>query len=183
MDNASQEIRWVLRAQAGDREALEALLKAVTRPLYGYLVRLLGDASQAEDVLQEVLLRIYRKLRWVERPELFRPWAYRIATREGWKHLGRERRWSARSEDASALAELAAVEPESLDADLARELPRLVSAVSPASRAVLVLHYLEELTLPEVAAVLGASLGTVKSRLAYGLATLRRLLADQERRA
>ena len=47
-------------------------------------------------------------------------------------------------------------------------------AISPASRAVLLLHFKEDLTLPEVAAVLDLPLGTVKSRLSYGLATLRK---------
>jgi RNA polymerase sigma-70 factor (ECF subfamily) len=52
-------------------------------------------------------------------------------------------------------------------------------ALSPASRAVLVLHFQEEMQLDEVAAVLEIPLGTVKSRLAYGLRTLRRYLAEK----
>ena len=52
--------------------------------------------------------------------------------------------------------------------------------VTPASRAVLALHFKEGMTLPEVAAVLDIPLGTVKSRLAYGLATLRRHHATGE---
>ena len=62
--------------------------------------------------------------------------------------------------------------------DVAAEIPRLVAGVSPASRAVIVLHYLHELTLEEVAEILGIGLGTVKSRLAYGLAHLRRQLQN-----
>jgi RNA polymerase sigma-70 factor (ECF subfamily) len=52
--------------------------------------------------------------------------------------------------------------------------------ISPASRAVLVLHFEEELSLPEVAAVLELPLGTVKSRLAYGLTALRKHLTIRE---
>jgi RNA polymerase sigma-70 factor (ECF subfamily) len=52
--------------------------------------------------------------------------------------------------------------------------------VSPASRAVLILHFEEELTLPEIAAVLEVPLGTIKSRLAYGLATLRKRMETKE---
>jgi len=61
------------------------------------------------------------------------------------------------------------------------ELTNLVfnsDALSSASRAVLVLHYLEEMTLPEVAAILEVPLGTVKSRLAFGLTALRKHLAN-----
>ncbi len=56
---------------------------------------------------------------------------------------------------------------------MAQELHRLVGTVPPACRAVLVLHYTQGMTLQEVADVLGVALGTVKSRLAYGLRTLR----------
>ena len=58
-------------------------------------------------------------------------------------------------------------------------LPALLERVSPASRAVLALHYADDLSLDETAAVLDLHLGTVKSRLAYGLTTLRRLLGEE----
>lgn len=67
-------------------------------------------------------------------------------------------------------------EPSLKESDLLEHLPGLLDRVSPASRAVLVLHYLQEMSLQEVADVLGLSLGTAKSRLAYGLASLRRMI-------
>ena len=82
MESSNQEIRWVLRAQTGDHEALDALLRSVQEPLYRYIVSLVSSRTLAEDILQEVFLLLYRKLRWLREPELFRPWAYRIATRE-----------------------------------------------------------------------------------------------------
>ena len=66
------------------------------------------------------------------------------------------------------------VEREEFRPGLAERLPELLGRVSPASRMVLVLHYLDEMPLQEVADVLGLPLGTTKSRLAYGLAALRR---------
>lgn len=175
-----REAWWVWRAQTGDREALEELLKAVQAPLARYVARLVGDAALAEDVLQEVFVRIYRKLRWLRDPELFRPWAYRIATREAFKALKRERRWKEQVRDEVVLDSLPAARAEAPASGLVESLPRLVAQLSPASRAVLILHYLHELPLEEVAAVLGVSTGTVKSRLSYGLAGLRRLLSEEE---
>jgi RNA polymerase sigma factor (sigma-70 family) len=58
--------------------------------------------------------------------------------------------------------------------ELEKSLPRLLANISPASRAVIVLHYIHELTIDEVAEVLGIAVGTVKSRLAYGLDSLRK---------
>jgi len=179
MAEQAQETRWVLRAQVGDRAALDALLAAVQEPLYRCVLGLLGDATLAEDVLQEVFLRVYRKLRWLRDPGLFRPWCYRIATREAFRRLRRERRWSEQVRDPAVLdAVEAPPAAEPAEPGLLARLPGLLPRLSPASRAVLTLHYLEGLSLEEVAEVLGLAAGTVKSRLAYGLAGLRRLLAE-----
>jgi RNA polymerase sigma-70 factor (ECF subfamily) len=174
MENSKQTIRWVLRAQAGDREAFDELLRRIQSPLFRYILSLVGARAPAEDILQDVFIILYRKLTWLRDPELFRPWAYRIATREAFRHLRRERRWSDPPDDAAA--------PEqAFDAALLASLPQLVGQVPPASRAVIVLHYLDEMPLADVAGVLGISIGTVKSRLAYGLASLRKQLSLGER--
>jgi RNA polymerase sigma-70 factor (ECF subfamily) len=165
----------VLRAQCGDHEALELLLRAVQPSLHRYLRGLVG-AFHADDVQQDVLITVARKLSWLEEPKLFRAWAFRIASRAGFKHLKRERRWLA---DDTRLADLAAPAPPPPD-ELLRQLPTM-EGLSPASRGVLVLHFQEELSLLEVAAILEVPLGTVKSRLAYGLAALRKQL-DSPRR-
>lgn len=177
MEISRQEMRWVLRAQADDREALDELLRLVQEPLYRYIASLVGQRALAEDILQEVFILIYRKLRWLREPELFRPWAYRIATREAFKHLKRERRWSEQSVDEVVLADLPVLPRDTLEPEM---LAQLVAQVSPASRAVIVLHYLHEMPLQEVADVLGLALGTVKSRLAYGLESLRKQLTTDQ---
>ncbi|MEP7343381.1 MAG: RNA polymerase sigma factor [Acidobacteriota bacterium] len=174
MEIPKQEIWYVLRAQAGDREALDKLFRLIQEPLYRYIVSLVGSRTLAEDILQEVFILIYRKLRWLREPEMFRSWAYRIATREAFKHLKRERRWTNQSVDETALQEMPAPPRDALAPEL---ISKIVSQVSPASRAVIVLHYLHEMPLGEVADVLGVALGTVKSRLAYGLDCLRKQLS------
>src|SRR5215212_6011708 len=106
MEISKQEIRWVLRAQTGDREALDEIFRLVQEPLYRYIVSLVSSRTLAEDILQEVFILIYRNLSWLREPEVFRPWAYRIASREAFKHLKRERRWSDQSVDEAALEDL-----------------------------------------------------------------------------
>ena len=88
MESGKQEIRRVLRAQAGDRVAFDELLQAVQLPLYRYIFSLTGDASLVEDILQEVFVLIYRKLGWLREPELFRD---RKSTRLNSSHLARSR--------------------------------------------------------------------------------------------
>lgn len=166
-----QEAQWVLRAQLGDREAIESLLRAVQPSLTRY-VRTIVSARCTDDVTQEVMVLIYRKLETLTAPELFRPWMFRAASRACFQHLKKERRWPEHLRDDEALDDLAARPTDATTAEIDRLLDD--QRITPASRAVLALHFKEGLTLPEVAAVLDIPLGTAKSRMAYGLATLRR---------
>ena len=180
MTQRKQEEFLVLRAQSGDREALDALLKTVQAPLFRYICGLVNDRDMARDVLQEVFIEIYRNLRWLREPSLCRSWAYRIASRKAFKRLKREQHWLDQVRDDEVLNSVPADSTEqNYMAEYIEFLPELVSNLSPACRAVLVLHYLEEMPLNEVADVLGIAVGTVKSRLAYGLARLREILGDR----
>ena len=169
-----QEIFLILRAQSGDKRAFDELLKSIQTRLYCYIFRLVGEHGLAEDVTQEVFLIIYRKLGWLENPQVFRAWAYQIASREAFKQLKKEKRWTEQIRDEEVLEKISAAEAKEIyEPELIEKIPSLISNVSPASRAVLILHYLDEMPLSEVAEILDISLGTVKSRLAYGLASLR----------
>ena len=173
MSDPPSSITLVLLAQPGDRGALNQLFGDLQDGLYGYLVRLVGDQHLAEDILQEVFVLIWRKLRWLRDPEVFRPWAYRIASREAFRRLRKHRVQARALGEEALLAAIPARPAPPFPQEWAEALPSLLALLSPASRAVLTLHYLQGMTLNEVADVLEVSPGTVKSRLAYGLAALR----------
>jgi len=166
------EAQLVLLAQAGDREALEELLKGVEAVLSKYILRLVGPDA-ADDVLQDVLLEIYRHLRALKEPLFFRAWAYRIATRTSFRQLRSRRLWQDRFEEEIEMEDLPDNHKEGATKLLSDNVNRLLETVSPASRAVMVLHYSEDQTIQEIAAIMQLSVGTVKSRLAYGLKCLR----------
>lgn len=159
----------VLRAQSGDREAFDTLLRDIGPPLLRYVTRVTGDVALAEDVVQETLIAIVRKLNWLNDPSLFRAWTYRIASREAFRLL-RKRRASI----FEPIGEIEAVPEEPSDPWKRERLLSSLERLSPASRAVVTLHYLEEMQLSDVAAILELPLGTVKSRLNYGLVQLRK---------
>jgi RNA polymerase sigma-70 factor (ECF subfamily) len=169
---------WVLRAQCGDRDALELVLRAVQPALRRYVAGLVG-ADDADDILQDVLLIVSRKLYWLEQPELFRAWAFRIASRAAFRFLKKRKRWLEATVDRTWLDDLAAPDVVAPDDTILQLLDS--PALTPASRAVLVLHFREEMPLAHVAAVLEIPLGTVKSRLAFGLKTLRKELRNGTR--
>ncbi|MCA8962381.1 MAG: RNA polymerase sigma factor [Planctomycetes bacterium] len=171
MSSDAREVQRVLLAQVGDREAFDALLREIQVPLFRYLTRLTGRAEEAEDLVQDVFLLLYRRLRSLREPELFRPWMYRIATRAALRRVSKRSREAERLEEYQQHFDREAATPQPPPD---REwIEGLLNVLSPNCRTVIVLHFLEELPLQNVAAVLGIPLGTVKSRLAYALHTLR----------
>src|SRR5215831_7885142 len=167
------ELIVVALAQNGDRDALEALLRRFYGPLRAFVMPLVGS-SHADDVLQEIALIIFQNLRYLRPPAAFRPWAFRLASRRAFRYLKRETRWKLLETDPHVISSLPAPEPPP-DA-LESGLLAVIEQVSPASRAVLLLHYQQQLSIEETAAVLEIPLGTAKSRLAYGVSVLRKLL-------
>ena len=156
-------------AAAGDTDAMHAVLVETARLVTPLVRRVAG--RDADDVLQRVLWAVARKLSWLDEPRAFRAWVFRIAARAALKHVARERRvWPfAGAEELDELA-VGEASPTTLPTG---EIESLLEAATPRSRVVLVLRYLEGMSLVEIAAVLNVPVGTVKSRLAYGLRLIR----------
>jgi len=167
----SDQTLLVLLAQAGDRAALEQLLRHSHAPLRRYVTRLAG-ADLADDILQETSIQIFRKLRFLREPAVFHAWTLRIASRIAMSHLKRAHRWQPL--DGSPIG-IITPDPD-LGGPPDAAFLSLLDHVSPASRAVLLLHYQHDLSLEETAAILDIPVGTAKSRLHYGVATLRKHL-------
>jgi RNA polymerase sigma-70 factor (ECF subfamily) len=169
----------VLLAQSGDRAALEQLLRDTHAPLRRYITRLAG-VDLADDILQETSLQIFRKLPFLREPTVFRPWTFRIASRIAFSHLKRARHWQPL--DDAPPEHLTTLNP-SLGEPPDEAFLTLLDHVSPASRAVLLLHYQHDLSLEESAAILEIPIGTAKSRLHYGVTTLRKHLTSERKPA
>lgn len=139
-------------------------------PLRRYL-RTLVDADLADDLLQDTYVTICRKLRWLREPKAFRAWCFRIASRVAHRHLKQQKRWT----ELDMPSELVGgdLEVESLNTIENAELRDMISHLPAASKAALWLHYIDGLTLAELAQVLEIPIGTVKSRIAYGLEKIR----------
>ncbi|HEY1646701.1 MAG TPA: RNA polymerase sigma factor [Terracidiphilus sp.] len=158
---------------------MEQLLRDIHSPLRRYITGLAG-AALADDILQETALQIFRKLPFLREPTVFRSWTFRIASRIAFSQLKRARRWE--SLDAAPPEPLATVDPN-LGEPPDEAFLSLLDHVSPASRAVLLLHYQHDLSLEETAAILEVPIGTAKSRLHYGVSTLRKRLISERKPA
>jgi RNA polymerase sigma-70 factor, ECF subfamily len=168
----------VLLAQTGDRDALEQLLRESHAPLRRYISRLAGP-DLVDDILQETSIQIFRKLPFLREPAVFRAWTLRIASRIAFSHLKRAHRWLPL--DGAPLEPL--VPDPTLGEPPDANFLSLVDHVSPASRAVLLLHYQHDLSLEETAAILDIPVGTAKSRLHYGVASIRKHLISERKPA
>lgn len=167
----------VARAQAGDRQALDRLLRDHQEPLYRHIWSITGNRDRALDALQNSLLLIARRLSGLRDPRWFKAWAYRIATREAVRTAKLESRFDDRRAEAGLADHIEVPLPEErFDADVIRGCAEHLANLPPACQIVVRLHYLEEMTFVEIAEALEIPVGTVKSRLAYGLARLRRLV-------
>jgi len=170
-----REQQLALTAAAGDRAALERLLEGHVDRIHGVCRRIVLDPDDALDATQEALLAIARGIGRFDGRSAFSTWAYRVATNAALDELRRARRRPLVAleslPDPGGPGGQERVEAR-LDVDAALE------HVPEEFRVAVVLRDLADLDYAEIAEVLGVPIGTVKSRVARGRATLRAELSD-----
>jgi len=169
------EERDLVERARRDRAAFTQLYRRYYDDVTSYVYRRLGDMHATEDVVADVFLAVMQSLRRYQyRGIPLKAWLYRIATNSVNRWLRRNRRYvlghPVTAQDGS---EAVFVPRERADAAAAREA---MLALSPKHQTVLSLHYLEGLSVEEVASVIGCRVGTVKSRLSRGRESLQREL-------
>ena len=154
----------VRRLQQGDREAFDALYLLHRDALLRAACLITGRRQDGEDVTQDAFVQCYQRIGQLRDPNQFRAWLYRMMTRMAWKHC----RARQREQPAETLPErevhesaLSAV----LRSEQSRRLYEAVQSLHEKHRTVVVLYYLSEMSVREIARVLGCREGTVKSRL------------------
>jgi RNA polymerase sigma-70 factor, ECF subfamily len=162
----------VLRCQAGDEAAFAEIVERYG-PRLRYFVRKLLGAADAEDVLQDVWLDVYRGLGRLADAGALPAWLYRVARDRAYRVL-RRRRGASVPLDVNGLVDDSA-EPEFSAEDAAR-IHDALRDLEPEHREVLILRFLEEMNYEDIARVVGCPVGTVRSRLHYGKRALRRQL-------
>lgn len=175
-DNSRERLTLkVVKAQAGDRDALGWVLAHMQDELFGYLLRYTGRRDIAEDALQDTFLILCRQLKWLRQPQFFRTWVYRIATREAWRRMRVLREHEPLPlPDVHPEAHAPQVEDLPPDSEQRAKILDRIASLPPNCRAVVLLHYWSGLSLASAAAALDIPIGTVKSRLAYALELLRK---------
>jgi RNA polymerase sigma-70 factor (ECF subfamily) len=171
----------VPQARAGDPAAWDILFRRYQLPLYVYVYELVHDEQASLDIVQETFINASRHLGGLREDGKFGSWLFGIA------HQKCLQRWRKQGREAAALEEFAAA-PIELEDDPAELLIRaeqeaavmkLLNQLPVAQRSVLLLHFIEDFPLEDIAAVTGTALGTVKSRLHYAKKALKKLIEEE----
>lgn len=162
----AQLAELISRGRSGDMGAVESLYEMFKRPIFNLAYRHTMNRAVAEDLLQDVFLKVFSNLRSVRDPETFPGWVYRIALNTCYSHLRQKRSQGDRHvslTDLEGRIEEAGGEP--VETDIRGPLDDAVRSLPPRLRSVFVLHDVQGYKHREVSRLLGCSVGTSKSQL------------------
>jgi RNA polymerase sigma-70 factor (ECF subfamily) len=175
----------------GDATAFGEIVRRYGDSVLGYLTRMAGNREQAEDLFQETFKRVHEKAHTF-RGGQFKSWLFKIATRVTIDHARRRGRLKIvslnqrldcnnhNSDEPEAVAVVDWRNPsqEAVKIEQIEQVQQAIQSLPDKQRATLVLAYYQQLSYPEVAEVLGCSVGTVKTQMYRALRTLAKRLPD-----
>jgi RNA polymerase sigma-70 factor (ECF subfamily) len=166
----------VIRCQARDDSAFEELVEMFQKRLHYYVERLVEDRHEADDVVQDVWVDVYRSLPRLRSPRAFRVWLYRIARDKVYTMFRKRSRWMKPADEVEAVED--GGEEPGFSADDAARIHEGLRKLPPAQREVLTLRFIENMSYEEIAGATGCRLGTVRSRIHYAKQALRRTMEE-----
>ncbi len=178
----------MLDVKAGDEASFDFLLRKYRSPLVNFLTRMVRDQATAEDLAQEVFLRVYRARHKYNPSAKFTTWLFRIATNLALNsirdHRYRKLEFSLDApvdEEESAPRELPAremrIDEHMIERDRAQFIQRAIASLPEKQRVAVLLHKYEEMDYGEIAGILECSESALKSSLFRAYETLRVQLA------
>jgi RNA polymerase sigma-70 factor (ECF subfamily) len=171
----------VMQARAGDAAAWDALFRRYQLPLYVYIFELVRDEQTSLDIVQETFINAVRHLGSLREDAKFGSWLFGIAHQkciQRWRKQAREE--MVRDEFAGAPVQFETAPDDLLiREEQEAEFMNVLNQLPPPQRSVMLLHFVEEFSLEEIAGITGAAIGTVKSRLHYAKKSLRKLLEEK----
>lgn len=157
----------------GEQRAMEALYHQYKRRVFGLVSRIVG-AADAEEVAQDVFVRVFRGLPKFRGESALGTWIYRLSVNAALTHATRRSRHVHAGDDA--LINIPAPARSQRDPKVAARVMQALAELPPGYRAILVLHDMEGLSHEECAVILGCRVGTSKSQLHKARARMRDLL-------
>jgi RNA polymerase sigma-70 factor (ECF subfamily) len=184
---ARSDVQMMLDVKAGDDASFDFLLQKYRSPLVNFLYRMVRDTATAEDLAQEVFLRVYRARKQYIPSAKFTTWLFRIATNLALNSVRDNRyaklavRLDAPTEEDAAPMELPArdmrIDEHMIERDRTEFIRRAIASLPEKQRAAVLLHKYEEMDYAEIAKILDCSESALKSLLFRAYENLRVQLA------
>ena len=174
------DLELAARCRAGDADAFEELYRQHARRLFSLVLRMIGSADDAEDLLQEVFLQAHRKLAGFRGESTLGTWLYRLTMNHCLDHLrGRQSKMNRATDsiDEENAAEPAAHAPAVPSAISRMDLERAIETLPEGCKTAFLLHDVEGFEHREIAEILGVSEGTSKSQVHKARMKLRVILS------
>ena len=168
----------VARCQGDDTGAYEELVRRHREAVYRVVYAVVGNHDQAEDVMQEAFLHAYQTIRRFDSRRPFAPWLKRIGVNCAISALRRQGRMARAANRDVALSYEANPEECAIANDLQAAVSQAVSKLPAKQRTAIMLFSLAEMDLAETAAMMGCTVGTVKTHLYRARQKLKALLCD-----
>lgn len=178
MSNQS-DAELILQVQAGSLDALGELFDRHRQLVFRTVLAITGDSEAANDLLQDVFLRLHRFIDRVDVSRPLEPWLYRMSANLAYTYMKRNKNWLRPIDDmAEWLSGPNKNQPHELveRQDDLDQIQLALKGLSLSQRVVVVLYYLNDLSLQEISEILDIPVGTVKSRLHYGRQALKKKL-------
>ncbi len=175
----NSDTKWILGLQSGNLDALGVLYDRHRGLVYRTALAITGDVEAAADLLQEVFLRLHRFASHIDSCRPLEPWLYRMTTNLSYTWVKRHNRLLRPLEDVAdwltgSRKDTPAVRSEMNESW--RQIQQAMSSLPLSHRGVVVLYYIDDLPIQEIAEILEIPVGTVKSRLHYSRQALRKTL-------
>ncbi len=178
----------VAEARTGESAAWDHLFRRYQLPLYSYVFELVRNEQEALDIVQETFIGAVRHLGSLRENEKFGSWLFGIAHQKCvqlWRKQNRRKLFEQEpSSDENAEPERGSSEESPFELLLRKEQEEqflgLLEKLEPPHRSVLLLHFIEEFSLEEIAEITDANPGTVKSRMHYAKRALRKILEENQ---
>ncbi len=168
----------VLRCQTGDEDAYRELVSSFGPRLTYFIRKLVASADKSDDLVQEVWLDVLRQLPRLHDVGAFRAWLYRIAHGKAMLDGRRCGRIPSTTPD---IERVAGPDEDLFAAEDVAEIHVALDELEPVHREVLVLRFLEELSYEEISQIVECPVGTIRSRVHYAKAHLRRIIENKSK--
>jgi len=179
LENNSDE-QLISNYLKGDKKSLEILILRYLKPIYSFVYQYVRNTTDAEDLTQEIFVKIWKNLKRFKKEKKFKPWLFAIAKNACFDFLRKRKKNSVLNlESISQLIDYSPSPDEFLENKFLKEkIEKIIKKLSEKTKEVLNLYYYQGFTFKEIAEIFNESINTIKSRHLRAIAIIKKLLED-----